>query len=256
MTSTKSPLRRLPKGLEPKQALFLNGIRHAAEFTSLAYNRLSDTLTTLARQDLEPSQTQHHFTAAFMDAWTIIDAFDRFRSLMNGFPSPDHDKERIERSVSDLAKAARDIRNVADHLATRAEYLVSKQDTALGQLTWFTFTEGSLREGFSCAILPGAVPDGTTHLVNLLGQPLHVPTDAIHLAVGGYRISLSDLVLKVSSLTADLERELEPQIPRSLADSHIMPTDVLIKTLLQFDPPEAPPIGPAQACEKHQGSRP
>ena len=239
MTSAKSPLCRLPKGLVPKQLLFLNGIRHAAEFTSLAYDRLSDTLTRIARQELDATEEQQLYTMAFMDAWTIIDAFDRFQTLMNEFPSPNHDKELTKKNASSLARTARDIRNVADHLAARAEYVVSKQGTALGELTWFTFTEGRLDQGRSCAILPGGVPDGTTELVNPIGQKLRAPTDMIHLAAGEYRISLSDLVARVDGLTADLERQLEPQIPTEVPDSHTMPTDVLFMALFSFNPPDA-----------------
>ena len=239
MTSTQSSLHRLPKGLEPKQALFLNGIRHAAEFTSLAYNRLSDTLTLVARQEVEPSQAQDHYTAVFMDAWTIIDAFDRFRTLMNGFPSPNRDRQRDKNNGSNLANTARKMRNFADHLATRAEYVVSKRGTALGELTWFTFTDERLHEGLSCAILPGGVAHGTTELVNPVGQQLRIPTDQIHLTAGGYRISLSDLVARVVRLTSDLERQLEHNLPTDMPESHIMPTDVVIRMHMQFAAPDA-----------------
>jgi hypothetical protein len=45
MLSDRSILRRLPSGLNQKQLVFLDGIRHAAEITWLAYLRLEATLT-------------------------------------------------------------------------------------------------------------------------------------------------------------------------------------------------------------------
>lgn len=229
MIKPKSPLQRLPKGLDAKQALFLNGVRHAAEFATFAYERLLMTLTSVACHDLDPAKAQQHYTAAFIDAWTIIDAFDRFQSLMQRFPNATEPAEAIP-AASELEQTARGLRNVADHLAQRADYVVARQGTALGILTWFTLTNPEIPEGVSCIILPGSVPSGSRgDLVNPLDERLRYPTDKVHLAAGEYRISLSDLVSVVARRTNDIERQLETQLPQNLTDEQLAGIDLCVK---------------------------
>ena len=81
MISRDSILRRLPPELDRKQALFLDGIRHAGEIAGLAYPRLQATLTTIAVEQLEPERADPLFTSAFLDAWSLVDVIDRFRAL-------------------------------------------------------------------------------------------------------------------------------------------------------------------------------
>jgi hypothetical protein len=45
MLSDDSILRRIPVAVAPKQALFVDGIRHTVEIMALAYSRLRETLT-------------------------------------------------------------------------------------------------------------------------------------------------------------------------------------------------------------------
>ena len=62
---TDSVLRQLPVGLDRKQALFLDGIRHAAEIMSLAYSRLTTTLTRIAQSDPDRPDLSSDITSSF-----------------------------------------------------------------------------------------------------------------------------------------------------------------------------------------------
>ena len=239
MIESTSILCRLPANLDKKQALFLNGIRHAAEFASHAYLRLAGTLTYVALHDIASSNATHQYTSAFIDAWTIVDAFDRFRQLALLFPNPGNTVPTLEIPASDLALLAREVRNVADHLAQRADFVTSKSGTALGILTWYTVLDASTHQGVSCTILPGGVPTGSHDAVNPAGKDIRVPTDLIHLTAGGYRISLSELVVHMSNKVNELEEQVSAQLPANLAEDKIAPTDILLKIHMCFAPPQA-----------------
>ncbi len=48
MLGDDSILRRIPVAIEPKEALFRDGIRHAVEIMDLAYSRLREALPNVA----------------------------------------------------------------------------------------------------------------------------------------------------------------------------------------------------------------
>src|SRR5262245_42042359 len=197
MIDSNSPFHCLPVGLERKCALFLDGIRHAAEFVSAAYDRLRDTLTRLALEDVEGQEARQCSTAAFIDAWTIIDAFHRFRLLVRLYPATSG--EAVDIGTSEIVNTARRLRNVADHLAENADMVVASNGTALGVLSWFTVSDLHTGAGQSCLLIPGIMPPGMAQLVNPATCNLQVRTDLIHLAAGGYRISLTELVMHMTS---------------------------------------------------------
>jgi hypothetical protein len=63
-----SVLRRIPVNVAPKQALFLDGIRHAVEILDVTYDRLRDALTHLALNPPVPNELPDVFAHIFLDA--------------------------------------------------------------------------------------------------------------------------------------------------------------------------------------------
>jgi hypothetical protein len=203
-----SPLRRLPPGLNRQQTLYLDGIRHAAEIADFAHLRLRETLTHLALTHDQPDLKRAPlFTAAFLDAWAIVDAIDRLRSLLQQMPGV------IERSqgrgFGEVIQGIRDLRNVADHLATRVDYVIAKKSTALGVLSWFTLVDAEQGRGLSCMIVPGTLSTSDQVVVNPAGKKFQLPTGLIHLAAGEYRVDLSETMAKVGQVVSTLEQSLE-----------------------------------------------
>lgn len=73
-----SILKKIPANVSAKQAVFLDGIRHAAEIMDIAYGRLQETLTQLALHPPTATELPDISAHVFLDAWSFIDAVDRF----------------------------------------------------------------------------------------------------------------------------------------------------------------------------------
>lgn len=236
MLSENSVLARLPNNLDRKQALFLNGIRHAAEFAALAYERLAHSLTLIATTDIAKEEARSRcYTSIFIDAWAIIDAFDRFRLLDKKFPGAVASASLPNAETKELVETARKLRNVADHLAECADLVVSKNGTALGVLTWVTLSNENAESGATCALVPGGMPDGEIALVNAAGESARYPTDLIHLTAGGRRLSLSKLVAHMATRIHLIEQQLAMQFPPS-SEQLTRATDVLLKLKFEVVP--------------------
>lgn len=225
MLADDSPLRRLPVDLDPKQALFFDGIRHATELADLAYERLSVTLTDIAMNSAE-RRAAKAFTASFLDAWAIVDSIDRLRGLIHllpgGCPVPRADGQPGFRVQTESVRA---LRNVSDHLAARADYIVARNSTALGILSWITILDE--KHVLSCSILPGTIAHHSAPLPNPYGRELIGPTDFISLAAGEHSACLSDVMKEVHRVVGSIENSLGSWIRENGFEGRHAPSDML-----------------------------
>jgi hypothetical protein len=237
MIAKDSILRRIPAVVEPKQALFIDGIRHAVEIIDLAYSRLSDTLTKIALEPPTSASLQEVATLAFLDAWAIVDAVDRFRMLYRQMPgitfsTPEDGVETLQ----DVTQPFRDLRNVADHLAQRAEFVVAKSGAALGVLSWVTGFEVDPPTLWFCTLRPGTIRKSPEFRQNPIVTTVNWPTDRICLTAGGYEGNLS-------AIRPHIERRVkhfETQLQRAFEKLNIIrsPTanDVFLRQAYQLAP--------------------
>lgn len=217
MISGESSLLRLPANLDRKQALFLDGLRHAADIATLAYERLRQTLTKIAREKIEPGLLRPLQTEAFVDAWALVDSIDRFRQLDLLFPQALPRDQRPELlTFLESTEPIRALRNVADHLAQRADQVVACEGTALGLIRWYTVLTS--HEGLSCTLVPGRMQDGEFALVNPLGKSIHPPTCLIELTAGEHTASLSDAIGLLRNRVAQIEQAIAESHRRQLID--------------------------------------
>lgn len=198
--------------------VFLDGICHAAEIAGLAYSRLELVLTWLVLNTNDANHPNRQaYVAAFMDAWAFVDAIDRFRVLwkkLPGFPFSEEGKAKQEQ-FENLTQPVRDLRNVADHLAQRADLVASSGNPALGLLTWVTYLNDSSDQGFTCLLAPGTRTYAKWMAVNPAeGGHFSVPrrTGAIHLAAGKFRANLSAVVPEIKLRVHELERLIETSV--------------------------------------------
>ncbi|MBE9195854.1 hypothetical protein IQ219_11185 [Synechocystis sp. LEGE 06083] len=223
MLATNSILKRLPSELDRKQLLFFDGMRHAVEIVSLAHSRLQATLTRIALSE-EGAQLGHEFTLAFLDAWAIVDAIDRFRSLWKFAPGAVDDP-----SFEKITQPIRDLRNVSDHLAQRSEYVVARAGTALGILSWCTALREDGCEGYICTIVPGTQQSGRHQVMNPAGRPWKYPTSMIELAAGEYRACLCDMLPPIGVRVRQLEISIENALAQHGFVGRQGGTDLLIR---------------------------
>ena len=237
MLNEDSILRQVPVALNPKQALFIDGIRHAIEIIDLAYGRLRDTLTRTALNPPSSSELPKISAQAFLDAWAMIDAIDRFRMLylqMPGisFPPPKAGVETLQEAL----KPFRNLRNVADHLAQRADFVVSRGGAALGTLSWLTGFKIDPITAWYCTLRPGTVRTQPEFRKEPLVSTLDWPTDRITLVAGGYEGNLSSVRPPIELRVKRFEEQLKNAFDeRNLLDSPTA-SDVFTRQAYTPDP--------------------
>ncbi len=236
MISKDSVLRHLPPHLDRKQALFIDGIRHAGEIAGLAYMRLQHTLARIATRQYEGEEESQLTTSAFLDAWALVDVIDRFRTLWKLLPNASHSTPPTgHKKFSELAQPARDLRNVADHLAQRADYVVACKGSALGVLSWFTATIPSGAEGILCTIIPGTIQPASNQIVNPAGQEIELPTGFIHLAAGEHIANLSTVIAGMAIRIRQLEVSLANNLQQGLPNHERAGADLIIRMDVAFE---------------------
>jgi len=178
--------------MHPRQAFFLDGLRHAFEIAELAFGRLAAGLPALLDAQSK-SALPESFAPYYLDAWAFVDAVDRLQALwklqpgVEGIPEP-FSPARIENDFKDIRK----IRNVSDHLAQKAEQIVSLKGSALGELSWVTVYSLEPPVMKSAFIRPGFLPAS----INL---QLNIPKEKLHIYG-----SVANILLKAANHVADL----------------------------------------------------
>ena len=237
MLDENTILRQVPAATNPKQALFIDGIRHAVEIIDLAYGRLRNTLTRTALNPPSSSELPKISAQAFLDAWTMIDAIDRFRMLylqMPGisFPPP---KEGVK-TLQEALEPFRNLRNVADHLAQRADYIVSRGGAAFGTLSWLTGFKIVPMTAWYCTLMPGTIRSQPEFRKDPLVSTLAWPTDRITLIAGEYEGNLSSVRPHIELRIKHFEEQLKNAFDKlNLRDSPTA-SDVFMRQAYTPDP--------------------
>jgi len=213
-----SSLREIPVNIEPKTAVFLDGIRHAIEVMDIGFGRLRIGLTKAALDP--PNSTDLPLVCAgiFLDAWAVVDAIDRFRQLYTQFPGMTRSKPSDDVPPLDqVLQVFRDLRNVTDHLAQRADVIVAKGGgAAFGELTWLTGFEISPRiTAWHCVLRPGTLRSEPTPSLPPTETTLDWPTDCICLKAGGYLGNLSQVRFHIAGRIRHLESQITKAFSRS-----------------------------------------
>lgn len=208
MLSENSSLRRVPASLNRKQAVFIDGIRHSAEIIALAHSRLRSTLTELALNPPSANELPLVTPHAFLDAWALVDAVDKFRLLYQNFPDMIR-KAGSEPSLQDAAQSFKKIRDIADHCSAAADRVASKDTAGLGVLTWLTGYQVSPTELWYCTIRPGTLKTEPTLKWPRIETKLTWPTGHICLLVGGCQANLSEILPHIEKRVKKLESDLD-----------------------------------------------
>lgn len=242
MIARDSILRRIPAAIEPKQAMFIDGIRHSAEIIDLAYSRLRTTLTGLALQPPTSDSLQETAPCAFLDAWAIVDAIDRFRMLYQQMPgitfgAPEAGVETLK----DVTQPFRNLRNVADHLAQRADYVVANGGAALGVLSWVTGFKVDPPTLWYCTLRPGTIRQSPEFRQEPLTTTVDWPTDRICLAAGEYEGNLSSIRPHIERRINHFEAQLASVFAKSGVLEGATANDVFTRQAFQMAPDQGAP---------------
>lgn len=210
-----SALKQIPVNIEPKQAFFLDGIRHAIEIMDVAYGRLRESLTDMALNPPASNDLPDISAHVFLDAWSFVDALVRFQTLYKKMPGMKFDASKAR--IPSLDVAMREfilMRNVADHLPGRAEFVISQKGAALGELNWLTGAQLMPEViAWHCTLRPGTLRSIPPLQTDPIISTLDWPTDSIRLSAGGYQGNLSvvraHIAVRVRHLEAQLQRAFQ-----------------------------------------------
>lgn len=238
MISRDSILRRLPADNDVPMLIVMDGIRHAGEIAGLAYGRLLGTLTDIALNEYVGDAIGDRYTSAFLDAWSVVDAIDRFRALWELLPrAPDAVNPPGVQPFREVAEPVRNLRNVADHLAQRLEYVVACKGTALGSLSWLTLRGDSMK-GVICTVVPGTLRKSQAPVVNPFGREMERPTGLVQLAAGEYQANLSSVMREMALRIRHVEEMAELAIRKAGLEGKQAGADAIVKLEVSFDVPE------------------
>jgi len=226
MLQLDSPLRRLPKDIDPKHAFYLDGLRHAAEIASLAWERLLETLTEMADAMRREEASDAHHAAAFLDAWCIVDAVDRFRTLWK--KAPFGPTEVGDCTFWEVTEQLRKVRNVGDHPTELVDHILSADTGALGTLHWLTLDDVDPAAGSICLLKPGFLPSVQIDFGDLSRLNIDTTrrTSAVRLQAGKNTADLSETMAHLKARVEHLENALAGQFAGT-AETERAPSDLL-----------------------------
>lgn len=210
MLSADSPFLNIPVALDRKQAVFLDGMGHAAQIVELSYTRLCQALTNIANGCTGTSASAE-YTHVFLDAWALIDAVDRFRCLWEMQPNASSIPDQFSAvAVREQLQEIRDVRNVSAHIAQKIDQIVSLNSSVLGAISWVSVLSADPIKVKTYFIRPGimlgtikeqfAMPSGEVDFNQGSG--------CISVTVGKHKASLSLAYKIICSVIAFAEANL------------------------------------------------
>lgn len=236
MIKENSPLLNLPVNMNPKQAVFIDGIRHAAQIIEMAYNRICSSLTELSFKN-SYGKNSTNFTHVFLDVWAFIDTTDRFRSLWvlqpNSHTPP---KEFSKKEIEFKLKNIRDVRNVSAHIAQKADQIVALNSSVLGSISWFTVASESPLTVKTHFIRPGIMRGKITEsLAKSNGEVSFINgSGGISIVAGKHSANLTDAYNLVCSIIQFAEETLSQAIPKPSIENTI-PRDMFGSADINMD---------------------
>lgn len=228
--SDTSPLKLLPSELNPEQSAFLDGIRYSVQMIDLAYARLRQTLLHLAIEDHAEGWS---FTAAFHDAWSIVDSVHRLRQLLHKMPRVKKSTPKFQLFLRKTA-VAKELRNRIQHLGDGLKDISTAGSPVWGTLKWIAVVDTSPLRLNLCSISAGRILSGVTLLPDAFHETFEPPVDYVELEAQPFKLSLSETCREIEKLVRGLEKSLEKQF----AGLPTQAADIVIRTTVVFEDAE------------------
>lgn len=215
--SLSSPLLAIPADTPRQRVLALDGIRFGLGATEIGYGRLQYTLAELMRFAAPEHwpKRRNLITTATVDAWTVIDAVHRLRSLIARLPGLKQKVPEIRTFARDT-QPAKSLRNFVQHLPDELSRLDGSVMPLWGSISWRTIDLSETQQS-GYTIGPGTVVEGSTVSGPKFGPPNRDLVGMVTLAAGGYSANLTDIVSAARVLVAYVEGVLDPEFAGRMA---------------------------------------
>lgn len=211
-----SPLNRIPLIPDPVLVQLLDGIRYSIAMADLSYSRLENDLKPV----FEPNPQPHRIAvAAFLDAWSFVDAINRLRNLL--------EKAVRQRAIPQVrvflgaTETYRHLRNDIQHLETelkKKERLpIPGTPPTWGSLACLGPTDDPQTAKFA-VLVPGTRSYASSNF-GTAGAPYPVrPVDSITLTAHGKQVSLTETYGALERVTRAIEATLPKDTNPIVAD--------------------------------------
>lgn len=224
MLSVNSPLLNIPVALDRKQAVFLDGMRHAAQIVDMSYRRLCQALTHIAL-----GETSSRFAHVFLDVWALIDAADRFRSLWELQPNAatiphQYSPSALRSRLQDI----RNVRNVSAHIAQKIDQIVSLNSSVLGAISWVSLLSHTPLRVKTYFIRPGIMHGSVLGQFAMPSGEINFTHDSgcISVYAGRHEANLSEAYEAVRSTVEYAEEKLKVAFQGAALEQRL-PADML-----------------------------
>jgi hypothetical protein len=186
----RSPLRALPLNLDRRQLLLLDGIGMSIDMAVLAYRQLQAALHEHMRRN-GPTTDRLTTVHAVMDAWTVIDATNRLRVLVQKLTRHGLKRGSAIHSFLRSVEPVLPLRNAVQHLDGQIEQMIGGGQPVWGSLSWAN-VESPDAPSFQVGLLmPGPiVPPYELPVVNPLGRHVEIPIGLVTLTSAGVTVCL------------------------------------------------------------------
>lgn len=234
--SQESPFVQLPLGLDATQRRYLEGIRFAIEMAQLSYLRLRDMLTSATADDRSQLTQRAVATAAFLDAWSLVDSLHRLRELLSAMPrfqKRDSLFQVFLRGTSGVAE----LRNRVQHLRGDLADASLAELPVWGTITWLMMKDDAAQRFLSGSLSAGPDTGGLRPLPVPNNRVFHDRLDHVTLHVGQADVDFSEAMRLTVRLAGGMEKSLRPQFEGKPP----MPiVDALLVVEIQLEPQAEP----------------
>lgn len=204
-----SLINSLPKGLEPRLVLLLDGIRTCVHIIN---DSTSQLYTLLYQASFEANKPENH--RSFVCFWTIIDNSYRLHKLLCAIQESIGFK--INSSALAVLKSTDRFRHTFQHMDDRIEEIfVNKKYPLFGELSWIARDSVTAKEGFMYCMMCGYYPysEQAFNPVNPAGVELRNRIDLITLNsagrsgndFGSIQITLDSIISSITNCLIDIE---------------------------------------------------
>jgi hypothetical protein len=203
-----------PEFLPRRQVLYLDAIEESFGMASLAYERLRESLVAWMSvpEPAEgsaappPDAMSRLGSAILLDAWSLVDVFNRLRVLVDSMPGLKKSSPGVKSFLHSLGPIE-NLRNAVQHLYGEVPKIVDTGHPIWGSLSWAVppVQPGDVLR--AAAFVPGTLaPVKGIPVVNPVGRYCEPPVGLIELTAAGTTVSVSEMMAAVLRFGDRLER--------------------------------------------------
>lgn len=221
IVSLNSPLRTIPSNIEPKERIFFDGIRYGIQMIGLSYSRLEKMLAAPPAPDNNQTKEEstYLFTAAYLDAWSIVDSCHRIKPLIEKFTHIQNHPD-VQKLLNELS-AVRNARDNVQHIYVKYQGFAKEKSPTWGSITWITVDKMQPLEFRSHTLTAGTVFDTELPVENPGGKMIRTDREVnrISLIAHDEVIDISQLFHSIRKFTHLFENSLNfPKDPGGASD--------------------------------------